>query len=130
MFTNKKKAHFVQKLVAVERTIWDLEFKIAKSRQVREGVRQDRERALQGIEAISAQLNGTVSTEEKEKMETEKANMVDMATRFEKQMQMIDTEINGQAPTEDMPQGVQGIMEQIAGFVSLKEMYTDYIKTI
>lgn len=128
MFNTKKK-FFKSKITDVDRYIWDLEFKIEKSRQIREGIRLDRNRALESVVQLDTQLKNTTDEKEKEGLEKQKQELVDKANRYESQMKMIDNEINGGQPTEDNPAGI-GIMEKIKSFIELREMYKDYIKKI
>ncbi len=123
---NKKKKFFKNKIESVEKAIWDIEFKIAKSRQVREGVRQDRDRSIEAIAKIEAAIKGTEDKDIKKKLEEELAAITSNKSRYESQMQMIDDEINGGKPSEVNPSGA-GLIETIAGYNELRLMIQDYI---
>ena len=127
---NKKYRFFKKKAQDVQYTIWDLDFKIAKSREVREGVRQDRDRAIEGINQIDNVLPSiTIKPEEKESLEKDKATLQENVTRYEAQMKMIDDQINGGVPSEDNPAGI-GIMERIKSLTELREMIKQYMRRI
>lgn len=128
MFSKKKK-FFKKKLKEIDYAIWDLEFKIKKSRQIREGVRLDRDRAIENLQHVESALKRDVSKEDKEKMEKERDTIKDNVSRYESQMKMIDSEIDGGEPTEYSPSGV-GILERIKSLYELKEMYKEYIKSL
>jgi len=62
-------------------------------------------------------------------MEKERDTIKDNVSRYESQMKMIDSEIDGGEPTEYSPSGV-GILERIKSLYELKEMYKEYIKSL
>lgn len=126
---NKKKKFFKQKIEAVQKTIWDLEFKVAKSGQVREGIRQDRDRAKEHLNILEARLKNKLEKEEKAKLEAEKTKFEDDVKRYEAQMQMIDAEING-VKAEGSNPGQAGILDTLASLAELKQMYHQHIKTL
>jgi hypothetical protein len=124
---NTKYKFFKNKVTSVQYAIWDLEFKLSKSRQIREGVRLDRDRAIEAINGMTSQLNATEDKEKRENLEAEIAKATDNKTRYEQQMDMIDFEINGGKPTENNPSGI-GILEQLKSYAELQGMYKDYLK--
>jgi len=127
---NPKKKFFKEKIKQVTMTIWELEFKVEKSRQVREGIRQDRDRAIESILQIETLLkNPDNAPEQKEQGEKSLALFKDQASRFEAQIKMIDDQING-IPAEGENPGQQGILETIHGLVELKGMYKEYVKSL
>lgn len=127
---NAKKSFFKKKLVDCQKVIWELEFKIAKSRQLREGIRQDREFAVENVAQIEARLKQKdISKEEKEQLETSLAIHKDNVQRYERQITMVDNEING-IPANGEDPGQEGIKDRIAGYAELREMYKSYLKTL
>lgn len=126
---NRKYRYFRSKVNDVTASIWDLEFKIAKSRQVREGVRQDRDRALEAVNQITLRIEGTKDKDAVKKLEEEKAKFEDNAKRYEAQMRMIDEQVNG-VPAEGENPGQQGLLETLASLTELRSMYRDYAKTV
>lgn len=128
--TNEKYRFFYAKIGAVQKSIWDLDFKIEKSRQVREGVRQDRDRAIESLNMINTRLKAEdISPEEKEKLEQDLAIYTDNVSRYERQMKMIDGQIQG-VPAQGENPGEQGILETIASYAELKAMYKHYLKNL
>lgn len=128
---NRKYWFFKSKIKRVTYQIWELEFKISKSRQVREGVRQDRDRAIEASQQVTAQVQGATDT-----TSAEFANLVHMletssdnVKRYEAQMKMVDDQING-SNGDETHEPIIGIVEQIKSLVELKEMYKQYLKEI
>lgn len=124
-----KKQFFKDKVKQVTYSIWDSEFKLAKSRQVREGVRQDRDRAVEAINQVDARLLAEKNKEARKNLEAERALLSDKKTRYEAQLDMIDKQINGFAGSETH-EPVQGILELLASLNELKTMYKDYLKKV
>lgn len=116
---NKKKKHFKRKLFDVERAMWDLEFKMGQAGELREKIRLDRD----------AQVIRVTALEGKKESEEELAKVKELVERYEKQMKMIDDQVNGGTPAEDDPTG-EGIVGKIARLHELKVMLTNYIKTL
>lgn len=129
--TSRKYRYFYRKVIDVQNSIFEYEFKVAKSRQVREGIRQDRDRAVEGTQQIKVAIEGAKDQDQKTKLETEYASMVDTVKRFEAQMGMIDAQIQGGEAnrTEVNPAGI-GILEQIKSLTELRLMYQDYLTRI
>lgn len=123
---NRKYRFFSQKIKAVQYSLWDLEFKVAKSHQVREGVRQDRDRAVEGLANINKALEADPKNE---KILADKATFEDNVKRYEAQMGMIDAQING-ANGDETHEPVIGIMEQMKSYAELREMYKTHLTQI
>lgn len=126
--TNRKYRFFYKKINDVAAAIWEMEFKINKSRQVREGVREDRDRAVENVNSLTAQIPNA-NEEIKKRMETDLAVHSDNVKRYEAQMKMIDDQIAGVPASGENP-GQQGLMETVASYVELRNMYKSYLKTI
>lgn len=122
---NKKYKYFKSKFEQVQREIWNLDFKIAKSRQVREGIRQDRDHALNSLNAIETALKEKKTPE----LEKDKASLEDNVKRYEAQMKMIDEQIEGGFVSDENPAGI-GIKEQMKSLAELRNMYEDYLKKL
>ena len=134
--TNKKYRFFVGKISNVEKSIWELDFKISKSRQVREGVRQDRDRAVENKNHAQINVDKETDKDKKAELEQQVALNEDNIKRYEAQMKMIDDQIQGvakQDPSEEYPDGIPavvGILETIASLSELKLMYKEFLKQI
>lgn len=120
---------FSKKIRDVRTAIEEQKFKIAKSRQIREGVRQDRERVAQAVFNLDEALKNEKDKDRIAKMTEERAANAEAVTRYEKQMQMIDNQINGVPASGDQP-GEQGILDTIASLTELLSMYKEYRETI
>lgn len=121
-----KKSFFKKKITSVTKQIWDYEFKVEKTLQIREGIRQDRDRLLDAKQKIEAALKAT--PDDKDKI-AEFEKIVDTIKRYEAQMKMLDDQIAGGVPSEDNPAG-QGINEIISSLAELRRMYSDYTNKI
>lgn len=123
--TNRKYRLFAKKIKNVQMTIWEFDFKVMKSQQIREGVRQDRERAVEALQQVEAQLKAAPTPE----LEAQKKGFLDNIARYEKQMQMIDRQVQGFNGSET-EEPVVGILEEIGSLSELREMYKQYLTTI
>ena len=128
-----KKAHFKQKLDGTEKMIWDLEFKVFKTREVREDVRQEYDYMIQRIGNLKNQFENFPATGDL----AEKARITDQIIlaerdrdRFLEQIKMIDLEIEGSKPTAELPDGASGIVNQIESLRELLTMLKDWIKKL
>lgn len=125
---NKKKALFKRKIVDVQNSIWEMEFKVFKARQLREDSRQQRDRAVEAAGNISRLLLTEKDEAKKKGMEAEKAKFDERIKQYEGQMKLIDDQINGISAVGDNP-GQQGLMDTIRGLVELRQMYKDHLKS-
>jgi hypothetical protein len=120
-----KKKFFAEKVEKVSYAIWDLEFKLTKSRSVREGVRQDRERTVQAMENVNKLLTEAKDKPTKKKYQEEYDALNNNKVRYESQMDMIDKQING-FQGDEKHEPIIGVLEEIASLTELREMYKDY----
>lgn len=130
---SRKYRIFYKKFRDTQVAIWEQEFKVAKSRQVREGIRTDRERAIDALAQVSASLEGAKQKKQPKEtiqsLEKEKTYFAESVKRYEAQMQMIDDQIRGVAASGDNP-GQQGINDTIGMLAELREMYRQFLKDI
>lgn len=128
-----KKEHFKAKLDGVEKMIFDLEFKIFKTKEIREDVRKEYEFMKSRIATLTSQIENFPKEKdqaEKARLEDDKVRAERDATRFEAQMKNIDSEIYGEKPTADNPNGIAGITDQIDSLRELKGMLKSWIKSL
>ena len=111
-----KKQFFKNKEKQVQYSIWELEFKIKKSRDIREEVRQQRDVAVETLAVLE---------KEEKKDEARLAKQKDDISRYERQMQMLDNEING-VPAEGENPGQNGLLDTLRSYAELKNMYKEY----
>lgn len=129
---NWKVRYFYKKLRGVECTIADLEFKRFKTREIREEVRQvyDTCKAkLLSVETTIAQQkeSKTMPEDDVKRLDDEVVRMKRDIERYESQMKALDLEVDGSKPTNEYPEGVNGITQQIDALRELHGMLKDYI---
>lgn len=135
VLTHKKpsrKEHFRQKLEGTTKMMWDLEFKIYKTQEIREDVRKEYDNTKQRIEVLNTRLKSlpedkTKWSDEDKRLEDQKALLTRDQERYEQQMKNLDIEIEGTKPTNDYPDGVNGIRQQLDSLRELTEMLRDWI---
>lgn len=127
--TNRKYRFFLNKIKAVEKSIWEQQFKISKSRQVREGIRQDRDRAVENRGQMENRLKKEEDVKEKENLEEQIKKVSENISNLEHQMKMIDDQISGVVGNETT-EGIVGILPTIESLSELKKMYKEHLKSI
>lgn len=133
MFESAKKKHFIKKLADVEKTIWDLEFKRFKTREIREEIRVEYDQTRARLAPLEEALKTKDKKKDKadiEEIEKQIAAVTEDANRYLAQMQHIDVEVGGSGVTENYPEGVQGINQQLDALRELQQMIKEYIKII
>lgn len=132
---NWKYRLFIKKIWDVRQSIAEFEFKVAKSRGLRESVRLERDRAIEALQVVENKLKlhmGMTAenfTQSNEMLEKEKAGLTNQVQRFEVQMKMIDEQINGIVANGEN-EGQMGILDTIQGLVELKGMYKSYLQQL
>lgn len=126
---NKKYKLFAKKIRDVQNSMWELEFKIHKARQMREDSRLRRDRAVESVHQINKELTGVTDKDKIQQLTTEKAGQEALVKSYESQMRMIDEQIQGVEGTDETPAQV-GLNETLKGLAELRQMYKEYIKTI
>lgn len=128
-----KKRYFNGKLQGTRNMIWDFEFKVFKTREIREDIRQQYDQMLSRIEGYKTQLENWPAEqpeEDKKRVEDLRTLAERDAERFLKQMQMLDAEIEGVKPTVENQGGQVGVSEQIDSLREVEGMLKDYVKTL
>jgi chromosome segregation ATPase len=130
LFKDPRREHFKNKLKAVEKSIWDLEFKRFKVREIREEVRAEYDNKKSKLAALEREMveqkEGVISKEEREEMEKNKAILTEDINRHMQQMADLDTDIVGAPATEQSP-GKPGINLELDSYRELAEMLRIYI---
>lgn len=129
LFKSRKYRFFKHKIDAVQEAIWEQDFKVSKSKQIREGIREDRERAIEAVQKVTAAIHAEKDKSEKSALEKEKEAFTDNVKRYEGQMKMIDEQING-VPAKGEDPGIEGIKDRIKALAELREMYKQYIASL
>lgn len=128
-----RKNHFKKKLEGTKKMIADLEFKIFKTREIREDIRQEYAYMVSRIESIDNQINkfpADGNQDELGRLKDDKVRAERDRDRFVAQMKQLDVEIGGAKPSQDYPDGVEGITQQIDSLQELSSMLKDWIKTL
>lgn len=146
MFSQKKK-YFKKKLQAVQGQLWDWEFKKEKTIMVRESIRQEYDGAQARLASIDSQIkslpeNKTKWTDEQKRLEDQRILLVrdiegevdgqGTKTRngYKDTLMALDFEVNGSPKTNQFPEGLNGINQQLDALRELKEMLIQFIKTL
>lgn len=137
--TNWKYRYFCKKLRGVQSMILDLEFKRFKTGEIREEVRQ----AYDTQKAKLLSIETTIKNEREKpdgsnklpegdiaRLEDEVVRIKQSVDRHGMQLKGIDIDINGTVPTNEFPEGHDGVNQQIEALRELEGMIRDYIKSI
>lgn len=137
MFNTKKK-YLKKKLQAVQYAIYDLEFKRYKTLELREGIRKEYDQLRSRQEVLNTQIekesapNGLRNTaiNEFKRLEDQKVLLEKDVENMRKQMEGLDIEVNGAKASPEIPEGHQGINQQLDAYRELVLMIQDYTKKI
>ena len=128
-----EKKHFKQKLQGVQKMICDLSFKTFKTQEIREGIRKEYDTA----KSRKSSLEEEIKNWPKEKTEADRKGLEDKVVlfdrdimRFEQQLKQLDLETNGSKPTNEYPDGIAGIKQQIDSLMELRQMIKEWIKSL
>jgi chromosome segregation ATPase len=128
-----KKAHFKRKLEGARTMVWDLQFKVFKTREIREDVRQEYDFVKSRLQSIEKQIQEWPSEGDPEELARVKDSKElaerDLA-RFQQQMLQLDLEVEGAKPSVDLPNGYEGITMQIDSLRELEGMLKDWIREL
>jgi len=123
-------AHFTSKIQGVEQMIWDLQFKLFKTAEIREDIRKEHEASRSRLETITKQLEAFPkdgNKDEKARLEDTKVRTEKDCERFVAQMQALDVEMHGSPKTNEYPDGATGITHQIDSYRELQEMLKQWL---
>ena len=123
-----KKNHYRQKLEGTEKLIWDLEFKLFKTQEVREDIRKEYDTQKSRLASIEETIkNWKGDKAEKARHEDTKVLVERDIQRFEAQMKQLDIEMYGSTKTNEYPDGAKGIKDDIDSLRELTGMLKDWI---
>jgi hypothetical protein len=131
--SSSKAEHFKAKLKQTRILIWDLQFKVFKTREIREDIRQEYDYVKARIENLKNQIATFPADKDpgdKARLEDDKVRAEGDEARFLKQMEELDLEIEGSKPTAEYPNGVEGVTHQIDSLRELDKMLVDYLKEL
>ena len=132
---NQKKKYFKRKAKAIQKQIWDSEFKREKTLMIREEIRIEYDGVQSRLSIIEEQIKTfpeykTTWTDEQKHFYDEKIRLDSDKTRFENQMKQLDIDVHGSKKTNEYPDGVDGIEQTLDVLRELLEMVKEYIKKI
>lgn len=136
VLTHKKpsrRSHFKRKLDGTNSMIWDLQFKVFKTAEIREEIRAQYDYMLSRIENLDKQIAEwpkDADEGERKRVEDQKVLAERDRDRLMAQIQGLDAEIGGLKPTAENPDGHIGINEQIDSLIELRSMLEEYIDRI
>lgn len=125
--TSRKYRLFVRKMRAAQESIWDIEFKLYKARQLREESRLGRDRANDALYKVAASLKAPGA--DVKKLEEEKTKLEAEVKGYEAQIDLVDIQIKG-IHGSDQYEDQNGIIETLEGLASLREQYKDFASKI
>lgn len=131
-----KRRHFKNRLAASKQMMWDLEFKIAKTKQMREGIRVEYDAAKSRHFNIEEQFKeektsgATIPEEQRKQLVDQKTVLERDIPRLEQALLQLDAEIEGVKPSAENPHGSAGVQNQIDQLRELHGMLEDHIKSV
>ena len=128
-----QKGHFKLKLKGVEKMLWDLSFKMFKTREIREDVRREYDQQKARLSILEEQIKNWPKDKDegdRKKLEDQVVLIQRDISRFEQQLKQLDLECEGSKPTNEYPDGVQGISHQIDSLQELKVMIKEWLKNV
>ena len=132
---NQQKKYFKQKLYGVQRMIWDSQFKRFKTLEIREDVRQEYDKSKARLEITETQVksqkeNSTMEAGDVAKLEDQIVMVKRDIKRYESQLKAMDLDVFGSKPTNEFPDGISGINDQLDSLRELQIMIKEYIKSL
>jgi len=143
-FLNWKVRYFQGKRNAIEKMVCDLEFKRYKTLQIREKLRYEMDGIKFKLDRLNVQIEQekskpTMSADELKRLEDQKIIFERDIERLIKGkpddpnivcIEGLDYAVFGSRPTNEYPQGIQGVNQEIEGLRELSLILRDYIKTL
>ena len=127
------KDHFKRRLQGTRETIYDLQFKVFKTREIREEIRQEYDMMKSRVESLTKQIAEwpkDAPEGDRKRLEDDKVRAEQSVNRFLAQMKELDLEVEGSKKTNEYPDGVTGVTQNIDSLRELETMIVDYIKTL
>ena len=144
---DKEKKYFKIKSEAVQRMIWDLEFKRFKVSVARERTRHTLDGANAKLQIIETKISSLPPdqsswTDEQKRILDEKTLLVQdidglrngdgsvARMGYKDMLKDMDLEIHGSGKTQEFPDGVNGIAQQIEALRDLQSVLRQYLKQL
>ena len=135
-----KHRYFRKKLQGVRCMILDLEFKRFKTAEIREEVRQTYDQCKGKLLSLETTIKqekekdkkapGKMADGDVARLEDETVRLKRDIERYEAQIKGMDLDVNGSRATNEYPDGVAGINQQLDSLRELEGMLKDYIKSL
>jgi hypothetical protein len=125
MFTDPKLKYFKGMLADADKVIWDIEFKKFTAMNEREIIRRQYDQAQDASQKIAAQL---LADPKNEQALNDKKAVEDRVASLKKDMDAIDGTILGSQPTEQLPNGAEGLDNKLKMWVDRREYIKAFIK--
>lgn len=126
-----RKDHLKRRLQGTREMIWDLQFKVFKTREIREEIRQEYDLMKSRLEHVENQIKNFPADKDqgdKARLEDDKVRIQNDTNRFLAQMKQLDIEVEGSKKTNEFPEGATGITQNIDSLRELESMIRDYLK--
>lgn len=123
--------YFNRKSNGVNKMIADLEFKRYKTMEIREEVRQAYDQTQHRLDILKQQIKKEEEAKNKEQAEHLDVDVKKVekdAERYQAQMKQMDLDVVGSRPTSEMPEGYEGINQQLEHLRELGAMIRSYMK--
>jgi hypothetical protein len=137
--TDWKYRYFSKKLRGIQCTIEDLNFKKFKTAEIREEVRQTYDQQKAKLLSLETTIKnerekpegaGKMPEGDIARFDDEVVRLKQNIERYEAQLKGIDIDVNGSVPTNELPEGHDGINQQLDALRELEGMVRDYIKNL
>jgi hypothetical protein len=133
LFFNWKYRYFKNKIRGVQKMIADLEFKRFKTLEIREEVRVEYDQNKAKMDILEKQIKQqkekpTMEEGEIKRLDDQKVLLDIDIKKQEDQLKVLDLDVQGTRPTNEYPDGVNGINQQLDALQELVVMLKNYIK--
>lgn len=135
--TNWKYRYFIKKYHAIDCMIQDFEFKRFKTRDKREEIRNAFDQSKAKLQSIETTIKHEEEKTDNKMPEGDLARLKDEVIRLNQlvesylaQLKSTDVEIEGSPQTNEYPEGVDGITQQLEALHEVKGMVKEYAKNL
>ena len=129
---NWRYRYFLRKRQGVRNMIEDLEFKKYKTLEIREEIRQEYTNMQSRLEVLKTQIvaektKSTLSMDEQKRLDDQKVLLERDSERLKEQIKNLDIEVHGSNQTNEYPDGVNGVDQQLESLHELIGMLNSWI---
>lgn len=130
---NKKKRYFKKRLEAITKMIWDNEFKREKTLMIREEVRQTYDNTCSRLNIMEERIKGFPDKkedwdDEQKRVDDEIIRLTQDKERYQSQLNKMDIDVKGCLPSNECPDGFEGLDQMLASLRELYQMTKEYIR--